>query len=123
MNAEAVGDRTKVNVHTDMNLTGKVAQFGRGGVMVDVSEKLMAQFAENLGQLLEDTHAASVEAGAEAAATPAAVEETSGVRKIEGPEAEAVDLFETAGAPVAKRVVPIVLVIVLLLVLRRLLRK
>jgi carbon monoxide dehydrogenase subunit G len=41
------GHRTKVTVSTDLTVTGKVAQFGRG-VMADVSAKLMDQFAENL---------------------------------------------------------------------------
>ena len=38
---------THVVVDTDLKVTGKVAQFGRG-VMADVSAKLMAQFVENL---------------------------------------------------------------------------
>jgi carbon monoxide dehydrogenase subunit G len=43
----AEGDGTRVNVDTDLSITGKVAQFGRG-VMADVSTKLLAQFVENL---------------------------------------------------------------------------
>ena len=38
---------TKVDVHTDLTVTGKVAQFGRG-VMADVSAKLIRQFVDNL---------------------------------------------------------------------------
>ena len=38
---------TKVDVATDLSITGKVAQFGRG-VLVDVSSKLMGQFVENI---------------------------------------------------------------------------
>ena len=41
------GDGTKVDVVTDLSITGKVAEFGRG-VLVDVSSKLMGQFVENL---------------------------------------------------------------------------
>ncbi len=41
------GDGTTVNIDTDLNITGKVAQFGRG-VMADVSSKLLGQFADNL---------------------------------------------------------------------------
>src|SRR5213083_657945 len=44
---QPVGDRTKVSVSTDLTVTGKVAQFGRG-VMADVSGKLMGQFVECL---------------------------------------------------------------------------
>ena len=43
----ADGDGTTVNIDTDLNITGKVAQFGRG-VMADVSSKLLGQFADNL---------------------------------------------------------------------------
>ena len=41
------GDGTRVTVHTDLTISGKVAQFGRG-VLPDVSAKLMQQFAEAL---------------------------------------------------------------------------
>lgn len=41
------GEGTKVSVVTDLQITGKVAQFGRG-VMADVSAKLLDQFVENL---------------------------------------------------------------------------
>jgi carbon monoxide dehydrogenase subunit G len=43
------GTGTQVSVDTDLNVTGKVAQFGRG-VMADVSSKLLGQFADNLKQ-------------------------------------------------------------------------
>ncbi len=39
----ADGDGTKVTVGTDLTVTGKVAQFGRG-VLADVSAKLLQQF-------------------------------------------------------------------------------
>src|SRR5581483_10590 len=41
------GDGTRVNVVTDLHITGKVAQFGRG-VMADVSAKLLDQFVHSL---------------------------------------------------------------------------
>ena len=44
---DADGTGTKVTVHTDLTVTGKVAQFGRG-IMADVSTKLLNQFVENL---------------------------------------------------------------------------
>jgi hypothetical protein len=43
---------TKVNIETDLRITGKVAQFGRG-IMGDVSKKLIAQFATNLNTMLD----------------------------------------------------------------------
>ena len=39
------GDQTKVEVDTDLAITGKPAQFGRG-VMQDVSDKLLRQFVD-----------------------------------------------------------------------------
>ena len=41
------GTSTHVSVLTDLSVTGKVAQFGRG-VLADVSAKLLAQFVDNL---------------------------------------------------------------------------
>ena len=43
---------TDVHVVTDLNMTGKAAQFG-GGVMKDVSNRMLAQFADNLAQLIQ----------------------------------------------------------------------
>ena len=43
---------TQVAVKTELTITGKVAQFGRGAIG-DVSAKLMTQFAKNLEELLE----------------------------------------------------------------------
>src|SRR5690349_9984166 len=41
------GGKTKVNVLTEMQVTGKPAQFGRG-VMSDVGDKILGQFASSL---------------------------------------------------------------------------
>jgi uncharacterized protein len=54
---------TRVGVVTDLNITGKPAQFGRG-VMVDVGNKLIGQFADCL--------AGKLAAGAGAETAPAA---------------------------------------------------
>ena len=50
--SEISPDVTNVNVRTELTITGKVAQFGRGAIS-DVSGKLMTQFAQNLEKLLE----------------------------------------------------------------------
>jgi carbon monoxide dehydrogenase subunit G len=47
MLAETASGGTKVSVVTDLNITGKVAQFGRG-VLGDFSAKLLEQFVSNL---------------------------------------------------------------------------
>jgi carbon monoxide dehydrogenase subunit G len=51
---------TKVDVLTDLNITGKPAQFGRG-VMVDVGNKLIGQFADNLSAQLSESSTVSAE--------------------------------------------------------------
>ena len=49
---EVSTNTTNVNVHTELTITRKGAQFGRGAIS-DVSGKLMTQFAKTLAQLLE----------------------------------------------------------------------
>jgi len=123
------GPGTVVHIDTDLNVTGKVAQFGRG-VMADVSSKLLGQFAQNLERdVLSGSAAAAAEEPASASAEPtpiasapsaaaAATESTAGPRKIDSPEPEPVDLLDNAGGAVAKRVAPIVIALVALVTLR-----
>ena len=59
------GDQTQVTVLTNLNVTGKPAQFGRG-VMNEVSGKLIGIFADNLAKMI-----AAGDSGAPAAAEPA----------------------------------------------------
>ncbi len=135
---------TKCFVETDLHITGKVAQFGRG-IMGDVSKKLMNQFATNLNKMLDqqpDAAAAPVadagEAVSGAAASPAAATQASsngapvaeasairdgGVRKINGPAAAPIELSDVAGSAILKRVLPLFGGLVLLwIVVRRLSR-
>lgn len=96
-------DRTAVTVHTDLVLTGKPAQFGRG-VIADVGEKLLGRFADCLeGEL------AAGGAPAEVAAAPAAAGEEA--REPAREEPEAIDLLGVAGGSVLKRLAPVVAVI------------
>ncbi|MEX1008160.1 MAG: SRPBCC family protein [Acidimicrobiia bacterium] len=111
------GGGTVVHIDTDLNITGKVAQFGRG-VMADVSGKLLGQFASNLERDVLSGNGATPVTPAEDAAQPEASAE--GPRRIDSPEAQPVDLLDTAGNAVAKRVVPILIVLVALLTLRSL---
>jgi carbon monoxide dehydrogenase subunit G len=114
------GDGTNVDVATDLSITGKVAQFGRG-VLADVSSKLMGQFVENLERdvLSEPAPGASEEA---TSATPREPATEGGVRKIEGPAAEPIDLLDAAGGSVTKRLIPVGIGLVVLLLLWRILR-
>ncbi|MEO7429199.1 MAG: SRPBCC family protein [Acidimicrobiales bacterium] len=169
----ADGDGTAVSVVTDLTVTGRVAQFGRG-VLADVSAKLLDQFVESLERtvLSDDTGASPVEAASvvsaaepakkapaaakaasgpkPATAAPAAAKATSVakpvkaasvpppaaaapnapaqapnpvVRKIDSPEPQPVNLFEAAGSPVAKRVGPILAIVAVLWLLKKLIRR
>ena len=163
------GDTTMVEVVTDLSVTGKPAQFGRG-VMADVGNKLIGQFADCLaGRLAQGggvaagavdstappatTAAASQSAGAATGsassasagptaggggpsaaaagpsrdASPAAAAagptSASPTAPVQPAETEAIDLLASAGPAIAKRVVPIVLgLVVVMIVLRRLIR-
>jgi carbon monoxide dehydrogenase subunit G len=105
----ADGDATVVGIDTDLQVTGKVAQFGRG-VMADVSSKLLGQFVA----CLHDNVLTGDAAGAPVAAEPkpadtevSAAPGASAARTIDAPEAEAVDLARVAGGAVAKRALPL----------------
>lgn len=52
--SEISSNITNVKVLTELTITGKVAQFGRGAIS-DVSGKLMTQFATNLEKLLNSS--------------------------------------------------------------------
>jgi len=125
------GDGTRVNVVTDLTVTGKVAQFGRG-VLADVSAKLLDQFVECLEANVLSGAAAGTSAGdaasepseaSEAAAGGDASGEDRGVRTVDHPEAEPVDLIQTAGAPVAKRVAPLLVLVAIGWLIRVLVRR
>ena len=69
---ESAGDtRTRLHVTSDVQLTGKVASFGRGGAINDVATRLFGQFADCLRATLEaeSTPAAAGTAEAAGAAT------------------------------------------------------
>ncbi|HEY6690713.1 MAG TPA: SRPBCC family protein [Rubrobacter sp.] len=69
------GDGTKVSVETDMKLTGRAAQFGRG-IAQDVATKMLDQFAS----CLEEEITGGPEEGAAAAATAQPTGEENGSR-------------------------------------------
>ena len=147
---------TRCNVHTDLTISGKVAQFGRGA-LADVSDKLLAQFVDNLNTLISSGGAGAPAAqlptpstpppstpppssatpsatpsssaatpmttpstGSPSTATPPAATTpspssppaTPTVRKIDGPAAEPINLLETAGSTMLKRLVPVIVVVV-----------
>ena len=103
---------TKCTVHTDLSISGKVAQFGRGA-LADVSDKLLAQFSENLNQLISAAPTPSAPVVAET--TPAPSEQPT-IRKIDGPEVAPLNLLDTAGSTIAKRAIPALIGIAVLVV-------
>jgi carbon monoxide dehydrogenase subunit G len=120
-------DGTRVEVNTDLAITGKPAQFGRG-VMVDVGNKLIGQFADCLAGKLAKADgpaaAAPVAASAVSAPPPAASQPDSPRTSPEAPAEEVtpIDLMASAGPAVLKRLAPVALllaVFVLAIVLRR----
>ncbi len=139
---EATSSSTKVVVTTDLNITGKVAQFGRGA-LADVSNKLLVQFVDNLETtvLNQPVAGATVAAAPLAAVADAVVADTTTatevvadattltaptsetaeptkptIRKIESKEVEPLDLLDTAGSVMLKKFAPIGGVALLLLI-------
>ena len=132
-----VPEGAEVNVVTDLAITGKPAQFGRG-VMEEVGQKLINQFAECLaGKLGEDQTATPPETDPAAGEGPGADSSSNGssstvsvpaqaaaattaATRSSSPaaEPEAINLLDVAGGSVAKRVGPLLggLVVVLLIV-------
>jgi carbon monoxide dehydrogenase subunit G len=116
---------TRVDVVTDLAITGKVAQFGRG-VLVDVSSKLMRQFVENLERdvLATQTSGQTAEQVSDPASEPDAAPAAAAgeLRRIESKEAEPIDLFDMAGESAAKRLIPLGIGALVLFLVWRMLR-
>jgi len=125
----------KCTVHTKLDMTGKVAQFGRGA-LADISGKLMLQFSKNLDAMLEKDAAepAAAAAPAPAAAVEAPAADTAAtsdstsaanepaaptIRIINGPAAEPIDALRSGGSAILKRLLPALGGLVLLLLVFR----
>ncbi len=129
------GASTEIEVDTDLNVTGKPAQFGRG-VLADVSAKLVDQFAACLSEEIKAGTPVPVAAGAGAANGSAANASSANGSAADGtaatvvpprpaprPPAEAIDLLGTAGAPVLKRLAPVLAGLLAVVLLIRRLRR
>jgi uncharacterized protein len=92
------GEGTKVNLQTDLNLSGRVAQFGRG-VIADVTNKLLGQFVQRL-----ETEVASGD-GQPARPAPVSIDDV-----------EPLDVMSSMGGTIARRALPVVGVLVVLVV-------
>jgi carbon monoxide dehydrogenase subunit G len=111
--AEAGEVGTRVDVLTDLDITGRPAQFGRS-VMADVGDRLLAQFSSRLAEELASgptpAPAAEVDGGPAGpaaelgGAVPAAADRASGdVRREPSGEPQAIDLFQLAGGSAVVR--------------------
>jgi carbon monoxide dehydrogenase subunit G len=100
------GDRTTGVVATDLSITGKPAQFGRG-MIADVGGKIIEQFSACLSEKL-------AVAVAEPEAEPPAVEAT---------ETEPLDLVRYARHSALKRVGPVIAAAMLVLVIGAVVRR
>lgn len=123
---------TKVHVETDMHLTGKAAQFGRG-VQQEVATKLINQFAECLEKEImgentreepeqpdepDDAAEEAVSANGSGAEESGEEEEKPKRRVIQQDhDVEPLDLGEASRDAVMKRVVPLAVAISILLVI------
>ncbi|MFF3468266.1 SRPBCC family protein [Streptomyces sp. NPDC002619] len=120
------GAGTVVTVSTDLNISGKLAQFG-SGMIKEISEKLFAQFVANVEkQLLAPAEPETTVPDPVPATVPAvAVEPEAAVRSAEAETAsesasaqaarqpepaeqgEPLDLMRLAGTSVYKRLIPV----------------
>lgn len=118
------GDGTQVSVVTDLDVTGRVAQFGRG-VLADVSAKLMEQFADCLSKQLsghpEDAISVAGAGGSPRPADDGLGQAAAGQQgngssphatpnppnEVIGAANAAVDLGRVAGGAVLKRLAPL----------------
>jgi len=140
---ESLGERTtKCTVSTDLKITGKFAQFGRGA-MQDISSKLLGEFVANLESLTANESTAGMtdtpgaipvaadlphdEPPSTAEPGPAdsngASPGPAGIRKIVSKPAAPLDLGSVAGGAILKRLLPVLGGVVALYVLLRLLRR
>jgi uncharacterized protein len=105
------GEGTRVRIDSDVTITGKVSQFGRG-VIADVSGKLLDQFVACLERDV-------LSGSGDASQSPPAPNEgaaSSGARTVDSPDAAPVDLLRTASAPVLKRLVPVAAAVIAIVV-------
>lgn len=108
------GGGTVVAISTDLKVSGKVAQFGRG-VMADVSKKLLGQFAGCIEGKLESPEVGGGSSAAESAAIEHAAAPSAADAGDEKEE-DVLDLLEVAGGAVAKRLIPVVIAVVAIII-------
>ncbi|MBP2321232.1 carbon monoxide dehydrogenase subunit G [Kibdelosporangium banguiense] len=104
---------TTGSVTTELTITGKPAQFGRG-MIAEVGGRILDTFAGNLAKQLGDSPEPQQPAAAEKKAAPV-VEPLRAVP--DPPTAEPIDLVSFAGTPVLKRLAPLIIVVIVVVFL------
>jgi hypothetical protein len=109
-------------VNTDLTITGKIAQFGRGA-LADVSDKLLKQFVVNLestvlAQELANTAGAGTTGDDDKSAAPASAtgtQQTAPVAPVAPVENAPLNLLGSTGLslalPILKRALPVLVAI------------
>jgi uncharacterized protein len=88
---------TTVDVETDFTITGRLARFGRGGMIQDVSNRLLKDFSDCLQKSIEASEA-----------TPeAAASEPGGGEGLPGQEPPEAGAAQSSAAPPAPRAKPV----------------
>src|SRR5215208_7172869 len=118
------GDGTKVSVETDMKLTGRAAQFGRG-IAQDVATKMLDQFASCLEEEITGgpVEGAVVAGSSDAPTAGTEQPETQKAPRREREEPEAFDVGAASQEAILKRAKPLLIGAGVLLVLIWLLRR
>ncbi|MFE2750890.1 SRPBCC family protein [Actinosynnema sp. NPDC059335] len=114
----SAGAGTDVSVVTDLNVTGRPAQLGRG-LISEVSGRIIAEFAECLATRLAPAEAEEVTPTRTAAQTTT---RTAGTPHLRAVPDQPIDLVGTAGVPVLKRVLPVAAALLAVALLVRRLR-
>ncbi len=100
------GSGTRVLVDTDLALTGKVAQFGRG-VLAEVSGSLMDLFAERLEEMVNGQAAEDAPAEPSPAVAPGASDDqTRSLPKPARRDDEVLDVLALAGGASWMKILP-----------------
>jgi carbon monoxide dehydrogenase subunit G len=75
---EVDADTTTVNVSTDYHITGRLARFGRGGMIEEISNRLLREFAKNLQTMVAGDGKGAAESAETAAVDDAATADATG---------------------------------------------
>jgi len=114
----AAGDVTEVTMTADVDVSGRVASFGRG-ILADVSSRLVSRFARNVESTFLHPAGESLEAASPSADAASHIGGPSPTTAATPSPEEPLDLVTLAGGPTLRRLLPAVAALALLLILLR----